>query len=52
MRILVTGGVRSGKSRHAEGLLADAGRVTYVAPGRPADGSDPDCDARVAAHRA
>ena len=52
MRILVTGGVRSGKSRHAEGLLADAGRVTYVAPGRPADGSDPDWDARVAAHRA
>lgn len=52
MRILVTGGVRSGKSRHAEALLADAGRVTYVAPGRPTDGSDPDWDARVAAHRA
>jgi adenosylcobinamide kinase/adenosylcobinamide-phosphate guanylyltransferase len=51
MRILVTGGVRSGKSRHAEGLLADAGRVTYVAPGRAADGSDPDWDARVAEHR-
>lgn len=52
MRILVTGGVRSGKSRHAEGLLSDAGAVTYVAPGRPADGSDPDWDARVARHRA
>ena len=52
MRILVTGGARSGKSRHAEGLLVDAGRVTYVAPGRKADGSDPDWDARVAAHRA
>jgi adenosylcobinamide kinase/adenosylcobinamide-phosphate guanylyltransferase len=52
VRILVTGGVRSGKSRHAEGLLADAGRVTYVAPGRAADGSDPDWDDRVAAHRA
>lgn len=52
MRILVTGGVRSGKSRHAEGLLSDAAAVTYVAPGRPADGSDPDWDARVARHRA
>ncbi len=52
MRILVTGGVRSGKSRHAEGLLADAGAVTYIAPGRAADGRDLDWDARVAAHRA
>lgn len=52
MRILVTGGVRSGKSRHAEELVADAGAVTYIAPGRPADGSDPDWDARVHAHRA
>lgn len=52
MRILVTGGVRSGKSRHAEELVADAGAVTYIAPGRPADGQDPDWDARVATHRA
>jgi adenosylcobinamide kinase/adenosylcobinamide-phosphate guanylyltransferase len=52
VRILVTGGVRSGKSRHAEGLLGGAATVTYVAPGRPADGSDPDWDARVARHRA
>lgn len=52
MRILVTGGVRSGKSRHAEELLGDAERVTYIAPGRPADGSDADWDARVADHRA
>ncbi|WP_460355369.1 bifunctional adenosylcobinamide kinase/adenosylcobinamide-phosphate guanylyltransferase [Mycobacterium sp. ZZG] len=52
MRILVTGGVRSGKSRHAEELLAAAERVTYLAPGRPADGTDPDWDARVALHRA
>lgn len=52
MRILVTGGVRSGKSRHAEGLLNGADAVTYIAPGRPADGSDPDWDARVARHRA
>ena len=52
MRILVTGGVRSGKSRHAEGLLTGADAVTYIAPGRPTDGSDPDWDARVARHRA
>ncbi|MGB0436132.1 MAG: bifunctional adenosylcobinamide kinase/adenosylcobinamide-phosphate guanylyltransferase [Mycobacterium sp.] len=51
MRILVTGGVRSGKSRHAERLLEGASAVTYIAPGRPADGSDPDWDARVAQHR-
>ncbi|MCH9733018.1 MAG: bifunctional adenosylcobinamide kinase/adenosylcobinamide-phosphate guanylyltransferase [Actinomycetia bacterium] len=52
MRILVTGGVRSGKSRYAEGLLSASEAVTYIAPGRPADGSDPDWDARVARHRA
>ncbi|CAA0103988.1 Bifunctional adenosylcobalamin biosynthesis protein CobU [Mycolicibacterium vanbaalenii] len=52
MRILVTGGVRSGKSRHAEELLSGAAVVTYVAPGRPADGTDPDWDVRVARHRA
>jgi adenosylcobinamide kinase/adenosylcobinamide-phosphate guanylyltransferase len=52
VRILVTGGARSGKSRHAEGLLSGAAAVTYVAPGQPADGSDPDWDARVARHRA
>lgn len=51
MRILVTGGVRSGKSRHAEGLLDAAADVTYVAAGRPADGTDPDWDDRVASHR-
>lgn len=52
MRILVTGGVRSGKSKHAEALLDGAADVVYVAPGRVADGTDPDWDARVAAHRA
>lgn len=54
MRMLVTGGVRSGKSRHAESLLATAGAVTYVAPGPSVDdpASDPDWAARVAAHRA
>lgn len=50
MRILVTGGVRSGKSRHAESLLAAEESVTYVAPGPVLD--DADWQARIAAHRA
>ncbi|GGD31975.1 bifunctional adenosylcobinamide kinase/adenosylcobinamide-phosphate guanylyltransferase [Nocardioides daphniae] len=51
--VLVTGGVRSGKSRHAEELLADAGHVTYVAPGPTPDvEQDPDWTARIEAHRA
>lgn len=50
MRVLVTGGVRSGKSTHAEALLRDEPAVTYVAPGPPRD--DADWAARVAAHRA
>lgn len=50
--VLVTGGVRSGKSRHAEGLLAEAGSVTYVAPGpTPEADQDPDWAARIAMHR-
>ncbi|MBM7519873.1 bifunctional adenosylcobinamide kinase/adenosylcobinamide-phosphate guanylyltransferase [Nocardioides nitrophenolicus] len=48
-RVLVTGGVRSGKSRHAEALLADAAGVTYVAAGPVYD--DADWAARIAAHR-
>jgi adenosylcobinamide kinase / adenosylcobinamide-phosphate guanylyltransferase len=53
VRILVTGGVRSGKSRHAEGLLAEAESVTYVAPGpTAADDPDPDWAARLASHKA
>lgn len=53
MRVLVTGGVRSGKSRHAESLLSEAPSVTYVAPGPSVDeDSDPDWVARIAAHRA
>lgn len=53
MRILVTGGARSGKSRHAVRLLDDAGPVTFVAPGRPADElDDPDWARRVTHHRA
>ncbi len=50
MKVLVTGGVRSGKSAHAERLLADRPAVTYVAPGPVLD--DADWAARVAAHRA
>lgn len=53
MRVLVTGGVRSGKSRHAESLLSEAPSVTYVAPGpTAAEDSDPDWVSRIAAHRA
>ncbi|GAB3624675.1 bifunctional adenosylcobinamide kinase/adenosylcobinamide-phosphate guanylyltransferase [Mariniluteicoccus endophyticus] len=53
MKVLVTGGVRSGKSRHAESLLTGFEAVTYVAPGYvPDPETDPDWAARVAAHRA
>lgn len=52
MRVLVTGGVRSGKSRHAEALLADRARVRYVAAGAMATSDDADWAARVAEHRA
>ncbi len=51
MRILVTGGVRSGKSSHAESLIGDR-PACYVAPGpMPEIESDPDWVARVDAHR-
>lgn len=53
MKVLVTGGVRSGKSGHAEGLLEHEESVTYVAPGpTPDDDPDPDWAARIVAHRA
>lgn len=48
--MLVTGGVRSGKSRHAEDLLAERSDVTYLAAGPTYD--DADWAARVARHRA
>ena len=48
-KVLVTGGVRSGKSRHAESLLSGAGAVTYLAAGPVYD--DADWAARIAAHR-
>jgi adenosylcobinamide kinase / adenosylcobinamide-phosphate guanylyltransferase len=55
-RVLVLGGARSGKSRHAELRLAAEPRVTYLAAGpypagaAPAD--DRDWAERVAAHQA
>ena len=52
MRALVIGGARSGKSRAAERLLADAPAVTYIATGTPADGDDADWAERVRLHRA
>ncbi len=56
MKVLVTGGVRCGKSTHAEALVADlaaGGAAVYVAPGPvPDPRADPDWAARVAAHRA
>jgi len=52
MRILVTGGVRSGKSTHAEALIGHE-PATYVAAGPTPDAEvDPDWAARIAAHRA
>jgi adenosylcobinamide kinase/adenosylcobinamide-phosphate guanylyltransferase len=50
--VLVTGGVRSGKSRYAESLLAADAPVTYLTPGYPPDpAKDAEWAARVAAHR-
>ncbi|ANH40249.1 Bifunctional adenosylcobalamin biosynthesis protein CobU [Nocardioides dokdonensis FR1436] len=51
MKVLVTGGVRSGKSRHAEALVGERA-ATYVAPGpTPQEQDDPDWTARIEAHR-
>lgn len=54
MRILVLGGIRSGKSQWAETAVAEAagdGPVRYLATGGLAE-EDPDWSARVSAHRA
>ena len=52
MKVLVTGGVRSGKSRHAESLLDEHPAVTYVAPGPTAEEDpDPDWASRLEAHQ-
>ncbi len=55
-RVLVLGGARSGKSRHAELRLAAEPRVTYLAAGPYRPGAQPAADSewtgRVAAHRA
>ncbi|WP_238019328.1 bifunctional adenosylcobinamide kinase/adenosylcobinamide-phosphate guanylyltransferase [Dactylosporangium sp. AC04546] len=54
MRLLVLGGIRSGKSEVAEALVAGADRVRYVATSPETPGGTPDAgwSARLAAHRA
>ncbi|WP_110205343.1 bifunctional adenosylcobinamide kinase/adenosylcobinamide-phosphate guanylyltransferase [Nocardioides daejeonensis] len=49
LRTLVLGGARSGKSREAERMLADAEEVTYVATSYP-PGDDPEWRERIAKH--
>ncbi|GAA2391016.1 hypothetical protein Cme02nite_14110 [Catellatospora methionotrophica] len=49
-RVLVLGGIRSGKSEYAESLLTGARSVRYLATAL-ADGGDPAFAERVAAHR-
>jgi adenosylcobinamide kinase/adenosylcobinamide-phosphate guanylyltransferase len=51
-RILITGGMRSGKSRYAESLLAGEPHVTYIAPGpTPDPATDAEWASRIATHQ-
>ena len=45
--ILVTGGIRSGKSRHAEGLAGGLSDVTYVETGAPDGGGGQEWSRRL-----
>lgn len=51
MKTLVTGGIRSGKSAYAEGLLDATRPARYIATGAMPSADDPDWTARVEAHR-
>jgi nicotinate-nucleotide--dimethylbenzimidazole phosphoribosyltransferase len=50
MRVLVLGGIRSGKSKVAEGFVAGTGTVRYVATAA-SDDTDPEWTRRIAEHR-
>ena len=51
-RILITGGVRSGKSRYGETLLAESAEVTMWHRPGPDPATDPEWAARIVDHRA
>jgi adenosylcobinamide kinase/adenosylcobinamide-phosphate guanylyltransferase len=50
-RVLILGGARSGKSRHAERLLAAHPEVIYLATGQPPSAADPEWADRVKTHQ-